>query len=387
MRAFRILVGLVVSLGACAARAEQPSSTSPPYASIDPAAVNYSGPDRESARDLAGRDIKIGLIAPLQGARKPEGDGLVAAAQMAIEDESAAPFAGRQRLMLVVRDETGLWGRASSEIVKLAVEDRSVALITSSDGRAAHLSEQVGNRLGVPVVTLATDATTTQINIPWIFRIVPHDAAQACVFAESIYRERKFKRVLLISDGDHDGRVGAAEFQKAARQQGAPPPERIEITPPIADLGALGIEAQTREAQAIVLWTSAATAARVLEEMTEVRAPMFMCTKALEEPFISAMRGRQNIWVAASSAPGPESAQRAFAERFQARTGAAPSPAAAEVYDAVRLIAQGLRQSGPNRARLRDALAARAEYRGVSGIIAFDGAGNNRAEVTLVPLQ
>ena len=95
----------------------------------------------------------------------------------------------------------------------------------------------------------------------------------------------------------------------------------------------------------------------------------------------------QNTWVAASSASTSGIARREFAERFSGRTGASPSPAAAEVYDAVRLIAQGLRQSGPNRARLRDALAARAEYHGVSGHINFDGAGNNRAEVALVPLQ
>jgi branched-chain amino acid transport system substrate-binding protein len=102
---------------------------------------------------------------------------------------------------------------------------------------------------------------------------------------------------------------------------------------------------------------------------------------------MSALRGRQNIWVAASINPSAENARRAFAERFQARTGFKPSPAAAEVYDAVRLIAQSLRQSGPNRARLRDALAARAVYPGVSGIINFDGAGNNRAAIALVPLH
>jgi branched-chain amino acid transport system substrate-binding protein len=385
MRLPQHLAVVILSLGVSAAIAQRADPQ--PYASIDPATISYSGPDREAPRDLAGRDIKIGLIAPLQGARKLEGDGLVAAAQMAIEDESAAPLAGGQHLKLVVRDETGLWGRASSEIVKLAVEDRAVALITSSDGRAAHLSEQVGNRLGVPVVTLASDATTTQINIPWIFRIVPNDAAQAGAFAENIYRERGFKRVLLISEGDHDGREGAAAFVKAAQKLGAAPPEQVTIASPTADLTPLGIAARARDAQAVIIWVSAALATRVLEEIAEVSAPAFICRKALEGPLMSALRGRQNIWVAASINPSAENARRAFAERFQARTGFKPSPAAAEVYDAVRLIAQSLRQSGPNRARLRDALAARAVYPGVSGIINFDGAGNNRAAIALVPLH
>jgi ABC-type branched-subunit amino acid transport system substrate-binding protein len=67
--------------------------------------------------------------------------------------------------------------------------------------------------------------------------------------------------------------------------------------------------------------------------------------------------------------------------------GTAPSLAAAEVYDAVRLVAAGLRQSGPNRARLRDSLARVRDFAGVSGTISFDGAGNNRAEVALAPLK
>jgi ABC-type branched-subunit amino acid transport system substrate-binding protein len=57
------------------------------------------------------------------------------------------------------------------------------------------------------------------------------------------------------------------------------------------------------------------------------------------------------------------------------------------MYDAVRMIAASLRLAGPNRARLRDSLAALGQYQGVSGFVAFDGAGNNRAEVSLTPLE
>ncbi|MBI4165581.1 MAG: ABC transporter substrate-binding protein [Acidobacteria bacterium] len=387
MRAIRNLIALTFWLVTAEACAQDNSPRTQPYASIDRAAINYSGPDREASRDLGGPEIKIGLIAPLQGARKLEGDALVAAAQMAIEDESASPLADGQHLALVARDETGLWGRASSEIVKLVVEDRAVALVTSSDGRAAHLSEQVGNRLGVPVVTLATDATTTQINIPWLFRIVANDAVQAREFAENIYRGRAFRRVLLISESDHDGRAGAEEFEKAAQRLRAPAPMRIAIALPLEDTVPIMNKIRVLEPQALVLWTSAVTATHLLEGISGARGEIYLCRKALEEPFLSVARGKRNIWTVAPAVASAGSERAAFIDRFRARTGSAPSLAAAEVYDAVRLIAQGLRQSGPNRARLRDALATRTEYHGVSGIIAFDGAGNNRAEVSLVQLQ
>jgi ABC-type branched-subunit amino acid transport system substrate-binding protein len=49
----------------------------------------------------------------------------------------------------------------------------------------------------------------------------------------------------------------------------------------------------------------------------------------------------------------------------------------------VRILAASLRLSGPNRARLRDALAALSDYHGASGVVAFDHAGNDVSDFTL----
>jgi ABC-type branched-subunit amino acid transport system substrate-binding protein len=67
--------------------------------------------------------------------------------------------------------------------------------------------------------------------------------------------------------------------------------------------------------------------------------------------------------------------------------GRQPTPVAAETYDAVTLIAQALRRAGPNRARLRDQLAAVQGLHGASGLISFDNQGNNRTKVYLVSLE
>ena len=76
--------------------------------------------------------------------------------------------------------------------------------------------------------------------------------------------------------------------------------------------------------------------------------------------------------------------RESFENRYRARTGTVPVPAAAQAYDAVRILAAALRRSGSNRARLRDALAALSNYTGLSGAVAFDHAGNDVSDVTLV---
>jgi branched-chain amino acid transport system substrate-binding protein len=385
------LVLLAILASAAATCAQTDSKAQQPYAAINHEAIGYAGPGRETADDLPGPEIRIGLLAPLQGPRKAEGEALHQAAQMALEDEAANPLPGGRRLVLVARDETGLWGRASSEIVRLVFDDRAVALITSAEGNAAHLAEQVGNRVGVPVLTLSSDSTTTQINIPWLFRIVPNDAVQAQAIAEDIYRQRAFQKVLLIAERNHDGRVGREEFEKAARRLQAPPAEHLEVTTSLGAVDSWLAEIRARRPQAIVLWTSAETAARLLEGIGQVEfcPSIYVCRKALEEAFtkIADRQKGQGIWFVTSGTGSPTAPGKDFHARFRARVGTAPSLAAAEVYDAVRLVAAGLRSTGPNRARLRDSLARVRDFAGVSGTISFDGAGNNRAEVALAPLK
>jgi branched-chain amino acid transport system substrate-binding protein len=383
---FVVLASLASAVATCAQTHSTPQK---PYAAINHEAINYAGPGREAAHDLPGPEIRIGLLAPLQGVRKAEGEALRQAAQMALEDEAASPLPGGRRLALVARDETGLWGRASSEIVRLVFDDRVVALITSSEGSAAHLAEQVGNRVGVPVLTLSSDSTTTEINIPWLFRVVPNDTAQAAAFAEDIYRQRAFQKVLVIAERNHDGRVGREEFEKAARRLQASPPDGLEVALPLADVDSLLAEIRRRRPQAVVLWTSAETAARLLGGIRQSQSEIYVCRKALEEPFtqVAERQNGKGIWFVTSGTSSPAASSKDFQARLRARVGTAPNLAAAEVYDAVRLVAAGLRQSGPNRARLRDSLARVRNIAGASGNISFDGAGNNQAEVALAPLQ
>ena len=89
-----------------------------------------------------------------------------------------------------------------------------------------------------------------------------------------------------------------------------------------------------------------------------------------------------NIWIVTPRLAGSP-LRETFEKRYRARAGTSPTPAAAQAYDAVRLLAAALRRSGPNRARLRDALAELSPYTGASGVISFDHAGNDLSDTTL----
>jgi branched-chain amino acid transport system substrate-binding protein len=369
-----------------------------PYATLDRNGVAYRGPGRENAANLQGATVKIGLLLPLQGASAADGQSLLEAANMALaEEEAAGPLADGRHLALAVRNQAEQWGQASSEMVQLINEERVAALITSSDGNIAHQAEQIANKIGIPIVTLASDATTTQINIPWIFRLGPSDEDQARAIASQIYQPAPAKKVLLLVETDHDGRVGGEEFEKAVKHLHGTPPECWEISSSSPDLEAIAARAQASAPDAIVLWTSSRLAARLLPLLSanNFAKPIYMCRKAaasvagnafdLADDGTRAPSGLpQGTWVSISSAGATRNDSLAFQERYRAKTGAWPSFAAMQTYDAVHLVAQALRAAGANRSRLRDYLAAGHPFPGVSGAIVFDPAGNTLGDTHLI---
>ncbi len=359
----------------------QSGSSTTPYASMNRDEVDYRGPDRGSTKDLSGDVTTIGVILPLHGMRATQGTALRTAAQMGLDDElaSATGTPGR-RLALAFRDESERWGQASSEMVELIDQQQAIALISPADGNIAHQAEQIANKIAIPILTLSSDATTTRINIPWIFRLGPSDADQAKLIAADIYQRRNLGKVLLIAEDDHDGRVGSEEFRLAVKSLDAAAPERVDFDPATSDSASLADTLKSKLPDAIVLWTGPEAAAALLSVLHQAvpSAVIYLCSKAAQ---LSPQSSQP--WFSASLISPTTDGASEFAERYRQQTGLEPSMGAREIYDAVRLLAAAVRSAGPNRARVRDYLASGVTYSGVSGAFSFDKAGNLKGEYSL----
>ena len=394
-----VLAGLLLQPATTQWALAQSKTNATPYDSVAADGENYAGPARESTWDETGPILYIGLLAPLHGPEKADGEALVAAAQMALQDSTQSPMPSGRRIKLAIGDESGpSWGHVSDVILHLILQQDVVALITSANGTDTHVSEQVGNRIGVPILTLSNDATTTQIDIPWIFRLGPSDTSQAQIIASNIYQERGMKKALVISEGDHDGRGGVAALQQAASSMGAPVPEELVLDPLHPDFPSVITRIQTTPPQAIVLWTQADVAQRLLPllQASGIPIPVYLSQQAAQASSGLSLwsptdKGKSApnstaAWTIATRGT-VTAARESFARRYLDRTGRPPSAAAAEAYDAVCLTVRALRTAGPNRARVRDQLAKVQDFPGVSGTITFDRQGNNPSPVHLVALR
>jgi branched-chain amino acid transport system substrate-binding protein len=398
---FSAIAGLLAVLtGGMPAHAQNEKSSQMPYASIKSRNISYTGPGREAAYDLADSTVRIGLLVPLQGPQRADGEAIVAAARIALEDDaSQGPLPAGRRLALAVGDESGpSWGHVADALIQLVLDEQAIAVVTSANGATAHMSEQVGNRIGVATLTLASDKTTTQIDLPWIFRLAPSDVVQARTMTRDIYRDRGFQRVLLVTESDHDGRLGETEFEEAARELHAPPPASLRLDPLQPDVDSMLTVIRTQNPECLVFWTHPNTARKLLQAIREggISLPSYLSQEAaqtsaeLNNSPSGAVGDKapqdNSVWTVAAFGPA-SSLGKSFARRYQLATGALPSPVAAEAYDAVRLIAHALRAAGANRARVRDWIAGVKDLPGASGTISFDNEGNSDARVRLVRLR
>lgn len=384
-----VLLALGVGAGERPPSPDPSTSSPPPYARIADEPPQYRGPDRAAGKDIRAGEIALGLLVPLEGPQAGTGRALQLAAEIAVEQANREGGYQGRTFVLQTRSTSGPWGKASGEVVRLLYSDQVVALITSMEGATAHLAEQVANKAGAPVLTLSPDSTTTEINLPWIFRLVPSDREQAALLVEELTVRRGFKKVALVAQQNRDARLGAAAFRAAApgslQVVALPLPEE----PTGAEVRLLVERLKRERVQSLVLWTEPAAAGKVVRQLRQAGSELdvYLSVASAQAPFLTACGACNGVHVLAPTRELTGSPEEGFVATYQARNGAAPTAVAAASFGCVRLLTRAVNAVGPNRARLRDYLAADPTDPDGRRRVAFDSEGNSTNRWTLQELH
>ena len=130
-----------------------------PYARVGEDGVSYAGPQ---VADIPSGQAKIVLFGPHAAE--------VASSAVVVE---ALNGSGQKWGIIPVPSDQN-WGVASTQLVHALVDEHALAVV-ALDRDSAHLAEQLGLKVFVPVVALADDKALTSTNVAWIFRL-PADA-------------------------------------------------------------------------------------------------------------------------------------------------------------------------------------------------------------------
>ncbi len=349
---------------------------------------DYAGPGRDDPIPDDLSEIRIGYFGPDDPDDPNHGDLWLAACMAVDEINAAGGYHGMPFRLLPAWSENP-WGSGVSRMARMVFGERILAVIGGADGATAHLAEQIVAKALLPLLNPgSTDRTANLAHVPWIFSCLPGGRAEAVVVADSLLDDVGAKPFLLISATDHDSRALTEEVRDELAGRGMAPARHLEVDSAEGrDLTILssGLLSEIGPA-AVVLIAGPAVSARVLARIRPYfDGPVYGSSSLARTAFRRLVGDDHGILRFAF--PADFAGVETFSRHFHDVYGRDADFAAAQTYDALHLFAAALERSGPNRARLGDALRSLSPWHGAAGPIEWDKTGQNTRPMTMATLE
>ena len=365
----------------------------PPYRVIFAEPPIYWGGGRQKPEPQGLKTVKVGLLAPLHGTDEDhKGRSLQRGVELAFEEANARGGYKGIPFEVIARNDADAWGASSNTLAEFAYLHKVWAVIGSIDSNSTHVAIRTALKAELPVITVGSnDPTVTETGIPWVLRMTPSDRHVGYRLALYLFEERKFSRVTLLRSSDRYGRFGVKEFMDAARRLQQPIPMEILLKPNLEDYGGILDRVESSGAQAIVLWTRAQEAARVVRQIRERGMDQLVVgtTRMVDQRFLGqAGKAAEGVeaafWV---DMDREDAVWVKFKKRFRRRYHEPPEIWAAYGYDAANLVIRSMQKAGLNRARILDEMVMEESFEGVTGNIVFDVNFSNMAPLVMVKVE
>jgi len=214
---------------------------------------------------------------------------------------------------------------------------------------------------------------------PWFFRVCPTDITASETVARYVVDTLGLRRASVIYRNDSYGRDWSDSFTNAFEQAGGTVLHRDPYVRGVTEWEAYAGLVRQLGAEVLLFPGSAEDAVLAIRALRDAGAGEVAfvggdAISALEEEG-SEFAGARYTAFFDPERPASAAAAR-FIAAFQRAHGRLPDQRAALAYDAAMLIGQAVHEAGPDRARVRDALAAvgrtRSPLDGATGQVAFD---------------
>lgn len=363
-----------------------------PYLFFFDEPLPFTGPGREKRAPADLTEVRIGFLGPIAGSRDARlGRRMLQGATLAVEDANARGGYRGLPFALVIRNDTGLWGASSNELVALH-EEGVWGVLGSIDGANTHIMLRIALKIDMPMVVSGdTDPTLTETTIPWVVRVSGDDRQSSYALALYMVEERGHERVAVLRVNSRYGRVGTGEFKDAMRRLGSP----VVLEMRYSEGDTLFTEQLARirqaRADAVLLWGDPEEIGRIVRQLrgAGMEQPVYGGDRLVSREFLE-IAGEAADGVIATSLYNPtldDPVLRDFNRRYAERFGEEAETFAAHAYDGMTVLIEAIRRAGLNRVRVRDELFALEEHRGVTGTIPFDARLDDVGAIWMVEIR
>ncbi len=324
--------------------------------------------------------IRIGFLV----SEDPESDPLsreaMDAAQFAVDEINNEDGIDGKKVKLITRISDGDWGASSLKSVELIYDEEVHAIVSSLDGRDAHLVQMaIAKAHVIYLETRATDPTLSEANLPWFFRVTPSDRQQGQKLIGEIFDDRQISRIAIIHADDYDERMAANMFSRLLRDGGHPEAKTFSYDHRSPNFEEITENLKSSDKQGVLYFGKSTHLEGFMKTLkdTKIDLPVFTPLAILQTN-----NNPENVTFVCPEFVLQKD-ESSFKESFKQRFGYDPGIIGAYSYDGVRVMLEAIKLGGTETESLQKELSGIIFPGGITGQIEFDENGDLIDNITI----
>jgi branched-chain amino acid transport system substrate-binding protein len=337
--------------------------------------------------------IKIGYFGDLSGPTFNFGESAKNGVLLAAAEVNQAGGINGRRIDVVIEDDQGSPERAATVANKLVHLDNVVALIAGGASGSSLAAGPNAQAAKVPMISpSSTNPAVTQIG-DYIFRACFLDAFQGDVMARFAVKSLNAKKAAIMLDYNSPYSRGLTEFfELSFTKLGGQVVSKQSYTQGDADFRGQLSALKGTSPDVIYLPGYYGDIAIIAKQARQLGLTQpLLGGDGWDAPELWSLAGDSINGSYISnhySVEDPSPAIQKFVQDYRLQSGnLMPDAHAALAYDAMRFLIEAIQKAGTDGPKLRDALAATKDFRGITGVISMDKDRNAVKPATVLKLE
>ena len=331
--------------------------------------------------------VKIGHVGPTSGAIAHLGKDNENGAIMAIEELNAAGVMidGKKVKLELMAEDDGADPKQGTSVAQKLADAKVAGVIGHLNSGTSIPASKIYSDAGIPQISpSATNPKYTRQGFKTTFRVVADDVQLGSTLGKYAVGTLKAKNIAVIDDRTAYGQGVAEEFVKAAEAAGAKIVAKEFTTDKATDFNAILTKIKGKKPEVVFFGGMDAVAGPMLKQMKSlgIKAKFMggdgICSSELVKLAGDSVADDQLLCAEAGGVEGEAKVgMDDFRAKFKTKFNADVQVYAPYVYDSVKvMVAAMVKANSADPAVYLPVLAATADYKGVTGTIAFDEKGD-----------
>ncbi|GAA0263268.1 branched-chain amino acid ABC transporter substrate-binding protein [Actinomadura nitritigenes] len=324
-------------------------------------------------------DIKIGVPAPLSGDSASAGQDILAAARVAADEVNKAGGVKGKKIKIVQADDQCSAQQGAQAAQKL-LNSGVVAVAGGYCSGAAVPAIPIYGRRSVPfVMDASTNPSLTDGGKGKVFRTCGRDDNQGLVAAKFMTGPLGARRIALLHDNTTYAKGLADAAASSVRQAGGQVVYEDALQPGQSDYSPVLTKIASTRPDVLYFTGYYAEAGLLMKQRRQLGLKFtLMGGDATTDATVLKTAGSAADGYIATTAPLAKDlpAAAGFVSAYKAKNGADPGPFSVYEYDAVKVLAEVIGQTGTKGADIIKGLHGVRDFPGITGPITFDAKGD-----------